>query len=256
MATSEKIVSPGVFTNEVDQSFLPAAIGEIGGAVIGPTVKGPAMIPTVVSSMNEFTEIFGETFSSASVDLTYLTSETARQYLKHGNKLTVVRILDGEFTPATANIMTGSGTYYTGSSDPGYIDSTETALSFKLHTHNQGEILNNKNEAFESSSKATATWTFTDKGNEETTITLTDYEGTSVTFEVDNDGDGAATAGATAMDPPTNNGAGMATILASAVNDSDLKINLSFEKIMKKSSIATDVTHKPLNPSLHSKLYY
>ena len=32
MATSEKVVSPGVFTNEVDQSFLPAAIGEIGGA--------------------------------------------------------------------------------------------------------------------------------------------------------------------------------------------------------------------------------
>ena len=59
---AEKIVSPGVFTNEIDQSFLPAALGDIGGAVVGPTVKGPAMIPTVVSSMNEFTQIFGETF--------------------------------------------------------------------------------------------------------------------------------------------------------------------------------------------------
>ena len=45
---AEQIISPGVFTNEVDQSFLPAAVGEIGAAVIGPTVKGPAMIPTVV----------------------------------------------------------------------------------------------------------------------------------------------------------------------------------------------------------------
>ena len=150
MATSEKVVSPGVFTNEIDQSFLPAAIGEIGGAVIGPTVKGPAMIPTVVSSMNEFVQIFGETFNSASSTMTYLTSETARQYLKHGNKLTVVRILDGEFTPATANIMTGSGKQYTGSSGaefvgvPGFIDSTASDISFKLHTHNQGEILNNK----------------------------------------------------------------------------------------------------------------
>ena len=36
---AEKIVSPGVFTSEVDQTFLPAAVAEIGGAVVGPTVK-------------------------------------------------------------------------------------------------------------------------------------------------------------------------------------------------------------------------
>ena len=47
---AEKVVSPGVFTNEIDASFLPAAIGEIGAAVIGPTVKGPALVPTIVSS--------------------------------------------------------------------------------------------------------------------------------------------------------------------------------------------------------------
>ena len=46
---NETIVSPGVFTKEIDQSFLPAAIGNIGAAVVGPTVKGPAMVPTVVS---------------------------------------------------------------------------------------------------------------------------------------------------------------------------------------------------------------
>ena len=53
MATTEKVVSPGVFTNEIDQSFLPAAIGNIGAAIVGPTVKGPAMVPTVVSSYSE-----------------------------------------------------------------------------------------------------------------------------------------------------------------------------------------------------------
>ena len=63
---AEKIISPGVFTNEIDQSFLPAAIGEIGGVVIGPTVKGPAMVPTVVSSFSEFQEKFGTTFKSGS----------------------------------------------------------------------------------------------------------------------------------------------------------------------------------------------
>ena len=50
---AEKIVSPGVFTNEVDQSFLPAGVQAIGAAVIGPTSKGPANIPTIVSSYSE-----------------------------------------------------------------------------------------------------------------------------------------------------------------------------------------------------------
>ena len=87
---SEKVISPGVFTNEVDQSFLPAAVGDIGAAVIGPTVKGPAMIPTVVSNMSEFSQVFGEAFMSGSTQTTYLTSELARNYLKNGNKLSTL----------------------------------------------------------------------------------------------------------------------------------------------------------------------
>ena len=87
---AEKVVSPGVFTNEIDQSFLPAAIGDIGAAVIGPTVKGPAMVPTVVSSYSEFQEKFGDTFKSGSSYQTYLTSLTAEQYLKNAYALTVV----------------------------------------------------------------------------------------------------------------------------------------------------------------------
>ena len=61
---AERIVSPGVFTNEIDQSFLPAAIGEIGAAIVGPTVKGPPLIPTVVTSYSEFEQIFGSTFKT------------------------------------------------------------------------------------------------------------------------------------------------------------------------------------------------
>ena len=59
---AEKIVSPGVFANEIDASFLPSAIGEIGAAVVGPTVKGPALVPTVVSSYQEFQAKIGDTF--------------------------------------------------------------------------------------------------------------------------------------------------------------------------------------------------
>ena len=101
---AEKIVSPGVFTDEIDASFLPAAIGEIGAAIIGPTVKGPALVPTVVTSFSEYEQLFGNEFKSGSGYQTYLTSLAARNYLKHSNVLTVVRILDGDFSEATASI--------------------------------------------------------------------------------------------------------------------------------------------------------
>ena len=101
---AEKIVSPGVFTKEIDASFLPSAIGNIGAAVIGPTVKGPALVPTVVESYGEFQARFGDAFLSGSNYYQYLTSHTAESYLKHGNKLTVVKVLAGSYTGATATI--------------------------------------------------------------------------------------------------------------------------------------------------------
>jgi len=109
---AEKIVSPGVFTKEVDQSFLPAGIAAIGAACIGPTVKGPAGIPTVVSSYSEYQQIFGDTFTSGSgtseQSYAYLTSYTAKEYLRHGDTLTVVRILAGGYGPATAMVSSST----------------------------------------------------------------------------------------------------------------------------------------------------
>ena len=69
---AEKILSPGVFASEIDASFLPAAIGEIGAAIIGPTVKGPALIPTVVESYGDFESRFGTSFKSGSHYYQYL----------------------------------------------------------------------------------------------------------------------------------------------------------------------------------------
>ncbi len=84
---AERIVSAGVFTNEVDQSFLPAAIGQIGAALVGSTVKGPALVPTKVSSWQEFQQIFG-----GYTDDSYVPY-TAEEYLRAGNTLTVTRLL-------------------------------------------------------------------------------------------------------------------------------------------------------------------
>jgi hypothetical protein len=109
---AEKIVSPGVFTNEVDQSFLPAGVAAIGAALIGPTQQGPAGIPTIVSSYSEYLQIFGGKFSSGSgvveSSYKYLTNYAAQEYLKYADTLTVVRIADSAL-PATA-VATSSAT--------------------------------------------------------------------------------------------------------------------------------------------------
>ena len=133
---AEKVVSPGVFTKEIDASFLPAAIGEIGAALIGPTIKGPALIPTVVSSYSEYQQIFGDSFKSGSSYYQYLTSHTAKNYLKHSGTLTVVRIMGDGYSGASANILTGSAV-------PGDAENTGN-ISFKLHTLADGAIMNNK----------------------------------------------------------------------------------------------------------------
>ena len=84
---AERIVSAGVFTNEVDQSFLPQAIGQIGAAIVGPTVKGPALIPTKVSSFSEFQQLFGSYTTDSYVP------HTVEEYLRNGNVMTVTRLL-------------------------------------------------------------------------------------------------------------------------------------------------------------------
>ena len=132
---AEKIVSPGVFTKEIDVSFLPAAVGEIGAAIIGPTVKGPAMIPTVINSYAEYQEKFGDSFTSGSNTYQYLTSHTAREYFTQGGgAVTVVRILDGTFSGATSNVPTGSGNQHTGSPAANAVNKFN---SFKLNTRAQ-----------------------------------------------------------------------------------------------------------------------
>ena len=84
---AERIVSPGVFTRERDLSFLPQAIGAIGAAIVGPTQKGPAFVPTQVTSFQDFEEIFG------GQDDRFYTPQTVEQYLRSAGVVTVVRVL-------------------------------------------------------------------------------------------------------------------------------------------------------------------
>ena len=84
---AERIVSPGVFTREKDLSFLPQGIGEIGAALIGSTVKGPAFVPYPVDSFQKFQQVFGGLTEDS-----YLPY-TAQAYLEDAGTATIVRVL-------------------------------------------------------------------------------------------------------------------------------------------------------------------
>mgnify|MGYP001398240969 FL=1 len=102
---AERIVSPGVFTREKDLSFLPQGISEIGAALIGPTQKGPAFTPTIISSFSEFEEIFG------TLDSRFYVPYTAKQYLKSAGTVTIVRVLSiGGYQANNINIFVSGST--------------------------------------------------------------------------------------------------------------------------------------------------
>lgn len=84
---AERIVSPGVFTNEVDQSFLAGGVAQIGAAIVGPTVKGPALVPTQITSYGDFEQIFGSYSDESYVPF------VVNDYLRNGNVITVTRLL-------------------------------------------------------------------------------------------------------------------------------------------------------------------
>jgi hypothetical protein len=192
---AEKIISPGVFTNEIDQTFLPSAVADIGAALVGPTVKGPSLVPTVVSSYSEYQAIFGDTFKSGSSYATYLTSLAAEQYLKNSDTLTVVRILDGTTSTAKSyvqKVQTGgadpggaAGTpHYTGSVTAS-VDWTAANASFILNTIGDGAIMNNTTSSLgnqfslgtngiipDSGSKHNLRWETTSLNKEKGTFTL------------------------------------------------------------------------------------
>ena len=117
---AETLISPGVLAIENDQSFVSARPVTVGAALVGPTVKGPVEIPTVVTSWSEYQNKFGTTFTSGSSTnlqtYTYLTSIAAYNYFANGgDSLLVARVVSGSYTAATTNIgsntVTSAGTF-------------------------------------------------------------------------------------------------------------------------------------------------
>jgi len=97
MATNSKVfVSPGVYTSEVDLSFVAQSVGVTTLGIVGETLIGPAFEPIFITNFNEFQTVFGGTSPEKFVNTQipkYEASYIAKAYLQQSNQLFVTRIL-------------------------------------------------------------------------------------------------------------------------------------------------------------------
>jgi len=115
---AETLISPGVLARENDTSFVTQGPVTAGAAIIGPTVKGPVGIPTIVTSYSDYQNKFGTTFTSGSNSntYTYFTSIAAYNYFNNGGtSLLVSRVVSGTFGPANSGTTGGAGQLISGS---------------------------------------------------------------------------------------------------------------------------------------------
>ena len=80
--------SPGFFEAEIDLSGPTAGVVGTPAGLIGTSPMGPAFVPTTVTSLSEFVNIFGDAGNNRSA-----AYYAAQEYFKNGNALTFVRVL-------------------------------------------------------------------------------------------------------------------------------------------------------------------
>jgi phage tail sheath protein FI len=175
---AEKIISPNVFINESDKSLVSRGPVTTGAAIVGPTVKGRPLVPTVVTSYSEYVSVFGEQIKSGSQYYEYLTSLTAKEYFSGGgSSLLVTRIISGSayntYAQAYVNVS-GSTT------------SSLSNASFTLEVKNYGTEANNTSSisaagALDSGSASNVRWEVTDTDSTKGTFTLVVRSGDDTT---------------------------------------------------------------------------
>jgi uncharacterized protein len=126
---AEKIVSPGVYTRESDQTQITEGPIIAEAAIVGPTTTGPVEEPTIVTSYSDYKSKFGGALESASQRYTFFNSLTAHNFFKQGGEtLLVTRTVAGSYTFATSSVISSG--------------STDTIGSFTLATIPKGTINN------------------------------------------------------------------------------------------------------------------
>jgi hypothetical protein len=124
---AETLISPGYLTRENDQSQITQLPIAVGAAFVGPTLKGPLKLPTVVRSYNDYLATFGGAFISGGQSVSYLTTTAIYNYFQNGGQTALVtRVASGSFSSATASISS----------------SVTVSFAFTLETISQGTIMN------------------------------------------------------------------------------------------------------------------
>jgi len=97
MATNNKVfVSPGVYTSEVDLSFVSQSVGVTTLGIVGETQKGPAFEPMFIRNFDDFSTYFGGTSPEKFINTQipkYEAAYIAKSYLQQSNQLFVTRVL-------------------------------------------------------------------------------------------------------------------------------------------------------------------
>jgi hypothetical protein len=125
-------VSPGVAISEIDNTYLTGQPVQAGAAIIGPTVKGPVEVPTLVTTYSDFVTLFGDSFISGGNAYSYLTSIAAYNYFNYGGtSLLVARVVtqSANWTSATSTTISN------------YLNVASS--SFTLETLSEGILMNN-----------------------------------------------------------------------------------------------------------------
>ena len=108
-----RFLSPGIQTNEIDESRVQQGAVDTGPVIIGRTAYGPAMTPVQVSTVAELNRVFGEAYNgkSFSADVwrdgnrlapTYATY-AAEAFLRNSSPVTVIRTLGFQNNNAATN---------------------------------------------------------------------------------------------------------------------------------------------------------
>lgn len=86
---------PGVYTQIIDQSFLPAQQSRFRPALVGVTSKGPMNEPTVVRSLKDFLNTFGTPVAAADINgdtVNYYLADAVSLIADYTSTMTVVRV--------------------------------------------------------------------------------------------------------------------------------------------------------------------
>lgn len=142
---AEVLVSPGIQITETDRSYVAGTPIVAGAAILGPTVKGPVLVPTRVTSYADYVRRFGTTFMTTQVFdgvrrnimQEFMTSMAAKSFFEQGGEsLLVTRVANPKaFTSARSTEIRGAQG-----------DSAEFA-PFIIHTIGTGEIMNSAKES-------------------------------------------------------------------------------------------------------------